>query len=168
MTIFPSFSTDIARRRKSKSSIVRMIPVSTIVSWFVSWFWPVWYLVLVPTEWLEIFTYCTVFSFYLSFFEWVGFPVFRIESILEHIDTCMSDIGEFLMDLLYIFERFSWFWVRESEDEVDIEWYSLILNVCVYSRKCTHDAFSVTSMNRFQGFIIQALDADRKTIHSEF
>lgn len=122
---------------------------------------------MIPVEWFEILTDGTVLSFYLSFFEWVCPPLFWIESIFEHVDTCMRDIWELLMDLLYIFERFSWFRVGKSEDEVDVEWYFPIVNECVYGRKSIQDTSSVASMNRFQGFIIQALDTERNTIHSE-
>ena len=74
-----------------------------------------------PSERVQILHDRQELTLHLVFCDRVLFPVFRILLILEHVDTCMSDVWELTMQFLDSCESLSWFHKREAENEVYIE-----------------------------------------------
>ena len=97
-----------------------MVPVSLIVLTLISRLGPVRYLIVSPSEGIEVGTYICVFLLYIRFTYRSTIPLFRIESLLEHIDTGMRDEGESIVKFSYILECFSYLRVGKPEDEVDV------------------------------------------------
>lgn len=97
-----------------------MVPVSLIVLTLISRLGPVRYLIVSPSQRIEVGTYICIFLLYIRFTYRSITPLFRVESLLEHIDTGMGDEGESIVKFSYILECFSRTRVGKSEDEVDI------------------------------------------------
>ncbi len=118
--IFPPCPIFIACSGKTEGSSRRMVPVSLIVFGLVSGLGPVRDLVMMPTEGFKIVENSDILFLHDFFTHRKILPLFRIEAVLEEVNTGMRDKGKSHMEFLYISERFSRIWERESDNEVDV------------------------------------------------
>lgn len=87
----------------------------------ISWLRPVRDLIVMPADRVEILANRAIVFLHFLFCNRLSLPVLRIVTILEHVDTRMSDMWECFMKFSDIRECLSWPREGESEDEVDVE-----------------------------------------------
>lgn len=125
---------------------------------------------MIPIKWLEILTNESIFFFHFRFVYSLILPFLWIESCFEHIGARMSYEWIFFMEKFYIIERLSGFWEGKSEDKVDIDWniFSFWSFDTFRDRiQRLDDSLFRTSVNSFQGCIIEALYSEWNSIDSE-
>ena len=127
MGILVAFAMFIARSRESESMHGRMIPVILVVSTLVSGSCPVRDLIVMPSDRFEVLSDFVVCIILLCIVERRVFPVSRVESWLQKIDTRVSNMGIRRMEFFDRGKRFTG--RREGESEYEVNIY--ILHSCM-------------------------------------
>jgi hypothetical protein len=141
---------DVARRRESESTIVRMIPVCLIMPTLRSWTRPIRELIVMPVFLSEKVLDIKIFLIARCLIHRDRRPVNGIELIFEKIDTCMSNHGIGSVKILYISKCLSILDMRESDDEVDRERYACHISF-LKCTECHEDRVTITPMNLSKG-----------------
>ena len=133
---------------------------------FISWLWPVWYLIVFPSYFFEIPTYIYVFVLYGYLIYTKIFPVFWIDSFFKHIDTCMCNMRKPLVKCADTLKCLTKRHKRKSENKVNIHRY------LVYSKRKTleslKNSFTIWSMDFLEARITECLDSERDAVYPEF